>query len=237
MTRELYEESALYGMLFRERTADVAWYRQLAAARGGPVLELGVGSGRVALALVDDGHEVVGVDRSASMLDALRARRDGRAIALHEADMRDVRLDAGRFALVICPFNGFAHLHEPADRDAFFETVRHHLRPDGRFAFDVTIPDPAQLAGGTSFVPRMEHPRTGAVCRMQEVFRYDGGREVLTITTELTERATGDAHRYVLALRQWHPPQTEQLLSRSGWTVESRSAAIGDSLAYVCRVS
>jgi len=72
---------------------------------------------------------------------------------------------------------------------------------------------------------------------MQEIFRYDGGREVLTITTELTERATGDVHRYELALRQWHPPQTEQLLSRCGWTVESRSAAIGDSLAYVCRVS
>jgi len=155
----------------------------------------------------------------------------------HHGDMRDVRLDAEGFALVTCPFNGFAHLHAAEDLDAFFDTVRHHLRPDGRFAFDVTLPDPAQLAGGTSFVPRMEHPRTGAVCRMQEVFRYDGAREILTITTELTERATGDVHRFELALRQWHPAQTEQLLARTGWTVEARSGAIGDSLAYVCRLS
>ncbi len=232
---ELYEESAYYRMLFRERRSDVQHYVDLAGERGGPILELGVGDGRVAFALVDAGHDVTGVDRSPQMLSSLEARRAGRALVVHEADMRRVRLQR-RFSLVICPFNGFAHLHTDADREAFFETVRAHLEEGGVFGFDVTIPDPAHLAGGTSFVPRLEHPRTGAVCRMEETYAYDGDAEVLTITTRLVERMSGREQTLTLALRQWHPAQTAQMLRRHGLSIEARTATIGDSLAYVCRL-
>ena len=233
---ELYEESAYYRMLFRERSADVAHYRALAAEHAGPILELGVGDGRVGLALVDDGHEVVGVDRSASMLAALEARRGERSLEVHEADMRAVRLER-RFGLVLCPFNGFAHLHTHEDRLAFFETVRHHLADGGAFAFDVTIPDPRQLSGGTSFVPRVVHPRTGAVCRMEESAEYDAATEVLTLTTRLVDRLSGETQTLSLSLRQWQPAQTDRMLAGHGLVVQARSASIGDSLAYVCRLS
>lgn len=235
MSAELYRESALYGMLFRERTADVAHYRALARAHVGPILELGVGDGRVALALVDDGHDVTGVDRSPEMLAALEARRAGRAIEVHEGDMRRVRLGR-RFGLVLAPFNAFAHLHTHEDRVAFFETVREHLADGGVFAFDVTIPDPAQLAGGVSFAPRVVHPRTGIVCRMEEHTAFDPVTEVLTIETRLIERETGAAQVLTLALRQWAPAQTERMLEGHGLDVVARSAAIGDSLAYACRL-
>lgn len=232
---ELYQESALYGLLFRERSADVEHYRALARAHPGPILELGVGDGRVALPLVDDGHDVTGVDRSREMLDALEARRAGRRLEVHEADMREVRL--GRvFGLVIAPFNAFAHLHAHEDRAAFFETVRAHLAPGGVFGFDVTIPDPAQLAGGSSFVPRVVHPRTGAVCRMEERTTYDPVTEVLTLETRLVDRLSGEVQALSLSLRQWHPAQTDRMLEGFGLVVEARSATIGDSLAYVCRL-
>ena len=233
---ELYVESAYYRLLFRERHADVQHYRELARRHGGPVLELGVGDGRVAFALADDGHQVTGVDRSPHMLASLEASRDGRSVEAHEADMREVRLDA-TFRLVLCPFNGFAHMHTHEDRAAFFDTVRAHLAPDGLFAFDLTIPDPSHLAGGTSFVPRVVHPRTGAVCRMEETYAFDGDQQVLTITTRLVERLSGEVQTLELALRQWQPAQTAQMLARAGFTVESRGAAIGDSLSYVCRLS
>lgn len=233
---ELYTESALYRMLFRERTADVAWYRALVRQRGAPVLELGVGDGRVALALADDGHEVVGVDRSPEMLAALEERRDGRSVTTYEADVRSFRIDR-RFPTVTCPFNGIAHCHGSEDQAAFLDTVKAHLGDGGVFAFDVTIHDPAQLAGRTSFVPRFVHPRTGAVCRMEETTSYDPKTEVLTITTRLVDRLTGDVQELTLALRQHHPHHTERMLAFHGFEVVERSHAIGDSLAYVCRVS
>ena len=233
---ELYTESALYRMLFRERTADVAWYRALVRERGAPVLELGVGDGRVALPIAEDGFEVVGVDRSREMLAALEARRGELPVTVHEADARTVRLER-RFPTVLCPFNGLAHFHAADDQEALLDTVKAHIAEDGVFAFDVTLPDPAQLAGGTSFVPRVEHPRTGAVCRMEETSSYDPKTEVLTLTTKLVDRMSGEAQELTLELRQLHPQQTERMLSFHGFDVVERTGAIGDSLAYVCRLS
>jgi SAM-dependent methyltransferase len=232
---ELYTESAFYRMLFRERTADVAFYRALVAAHGSPVLELGVGDGRVAFALADDGHEVVGMDLSEDMLAALEEQRDGRNVAAHLADARQFRIDR-RFRTVTCPFNGMAHFHGPEDQAAVLDTVKAHLEPGGVFAFDVTIPDPAQLAGGTSFVPRLVHPRTGAVCRMEETHAFDAVTEVLTITQKLVDRLSGETQTLTLKLRQLHPQQTDRMLAYHGFQVLERSAVIGDSLAYVCRV-
>ena len=232
---ELYRETALYAMLFRERSADVDFYRGVAREHPGPILELGCGDGRVALALVDDGHDVTGVDRSTEMLAALEARRGDRSIAIHEGDMRTVRLGR-RFGLVIAPFNAFAHLVTHEDRVAFFETVAAHLAPGGTLVFDVTIPDPELLTGGVSFVPRVEHPRTGAICRLEEHTAYDAADEVLTIETRLVERETGETQVLSLRLRQWYPSQTERMLEGHGFRVVGRSAAIGDSLAYLCQL-
>jgi len=70
----LYRDPALFDQLYRRRKRDVAFYQQLAARARGPVLELGVGSGRVAAALARAGIEVVGVDSMPSMLRAARER-------------------------------------------------------------------------------------------------------------------------------------------------------------------
>lgn len=227
-------------MLFRERTQDVSFYRKLAGRIGGPILELGVGDGRIALPLAGDGHEVVGVDLSANMLEGLEARRAEVAEELStrvtavRGDSREIRLER-RFPLVLCPFNGFAHQLDATDQRAFFDTVKAHLAPGGTFAFDVLIPDPAQTAGGTSAVPRFEHPRTGKICRLEERASYDSDAEVLTLTTILVERETGTRQELQLTLKQLHPQPTSRLLAAHGWTVLERSGVIGDSLAYVCR--
>jgi SAM-dependent methyltransferase len=125
----------------------IDWFRGLARMTGGPVLELGVGTGRVAIPLAKDGHEIVGVDRSAAMLSRAEshARRARATLRLVEADMRSFSLDR-TFALITIPFNTFLML-TPDDRWACLARCREHLAPAGRLAIDVFQPDPNKVAG------------------------------------------------------------------------------------------
>ncbi len=234
----LYTESAYYRMLFAERTQDLPFYRRVTdGAR--EVLELGVGDGRVALPLASAGLQVVGVDQSASMLAMLEARLGespelAARVETHQGDSRTFRL--GRAVpRVVCPFNGVAHFHDGAAQGAFFETVRAHLEPDGRFAFDALIPDRSLWTGGASSVPWLRHPRTGAVCRLEESYAYDAPTQVLTITTTLIERESGAEQVLTLSLRQLFPEETVALLEDHGFAVLERSAQLGDALANAGR--
>ncbi len=129
-TSEHYADAALYDFEYRRRRADVNHYRRLAKAYAppGPIVELGCGSGRVLVPLVRDGHEVIGVDRSLSMLAqaaARIARLPGRARSrarLVAGDLRQLPLVAGRFSLVISPFNVLQHFYTRGDLDAVFTT-------------------------------------------------------------------------------------------------------------------
>lgn len=236
----LYNESAYYRMLFAERTQDLPFYLRATAdlSDADEVLELGVGDGRVAFALATEGRRVVGVDASASMLAALEQRRAvapaGSPVEAIHGDSRTLRLGR-RFARVLCPFNGIAHFHDDDALAAFFETVHAHLAPEGRFAFDVMIPDPALMAGGAANVPWLRHPRTGAICRMEERYAYDAARKILTITTTLIERERDARQVLTLSLRQLPADETAMLLARHGFEVLARSDEIGDSVAYLCR--
>ncbi len=236
----LYSESSYYRMLFAERTHDLAFYLRATEGVGSQILELGVGEGRVALALAAEGRRVLGVDRSASMLAALEERRRAAPreasarVEAREGDTRTLRLER-RFERVLCPFNGIAHFHDREALHAFFETVRAHLARDGLFAFDVMLPDPALLGGGASHVPWLVHPRTGAVCRLEERYDYDALAQVLTITTTLVERESGARQVLSLALRQLFPDETRALLDAQGFEIVG-GEDLGDSLAYLCRV-
>lgn len=226
MSDSLYSEPALYRALFRERTQDVAFYADVCAGARS-VLELGAGEGRVSVALAERGHAVTAVERSAEMLAALVARGGG--VTAVQGDMRTVRLDA-RFDRVLVPFNGVAHLHADGDLRALLDTARAHLAEGGCVALDVLVPDPRLYEGGGATVPRVEHPRTGAVCRLEE--RYVWDPPILTIRTELTERLSGDTQVLELSLRQREPEELEAALVAHGWTVERRED-LGDAVGFV----
>src|SRR5690606_17205724 len=115
------------------------------------------------------------------------------------------------------------------------ETVRAHLTPGGRFALDVMVPDPALLSGGAASVPWLLHPRTGAVCRMEERYDYDAARRVLTITTSLIERERDARQDLSLSLRQFEPGEIAALLAAHGFDLLAESDELGDSIAYLCQ--
>ncbi|HEV8167243.1 MAG TPA: class I SAM-dependent methyltransferase [Actinomycetota bacterium] len=119
-------------------TADVAFYVELARKADGPLVELGIGNGRVAIPVARaTGRRVIGIDASPAMLEQARARaaEAGVELDLHQGDMRDLALD-GPAALIYCPFRALLHLPTWADRRRTFERVAASLRPGGRFAWN-----------------------------------------------------------------------------------------------------
>jgi SAM-dependent methyltransferase len=135
--------AGLYDPWSRSVIEDVAFYVAEARKAGPPVVELGVGTGRIAVPIAAERIPVIGVDSSAGMLAvcAERARLVGveDRLDLRLGDLRDPPVD-GPVELVICPFRSFLHLEDDAERRAALAAVRRLLAPGGRLAFDVFAP-------------------------------------------------------------------------------------------------
>jgi SAM-dependent methyltransferase len=148
---------------------DTDFYRRLARETGGPILEVGCGTGRVATALAADGHEVVGIDISAPMLRLAEERRkslsaDAAArISFHLADM--TTLDLGRdFALIVAPARVFQFMLTSAAQREALEALRGHLRPKGRLVLDLFDPLLDHVVPSAEVITRggeLIHPKTG----------------------------------------------------------------------------
>jgi ubiquinone/menaquinone biosynthesis C-methylase UbiE len=119
-------------------TEDIPFYVGLAREADGPVVELAVGNGRVAIPVaMEIGRPVLGIDISPGMLAQARERADavGVELELREGDMSDLALDEPA-ALIYCPFRALLHVPTWADRRRTFERVAASLRPGGRFAWN-----------------------------------------------------------------------------------------------------
>jgi SAM-dependent methyltransferase len=133
----------IYDEWAADMTEDVDFYVDLAREADGPVVELAVGTGRVAIPVAErTGKRVVGIDLSPAMLAVALERADvaGVDLDLREGDMRDLALDEPA-ALVYCPFRSLLHLATWAERRRTFERVGASLRPGGRFAWSAFVFD------------------------------------------------------------------------------------------------
>ena len=133
----------IYDAWSADMTEDVDFYVDLAREAEGPIVELAVGTGRVAIPISErTGKRVIGVDSSPAMLEVARERAASAGIELdlREGDMRDFGLDAPT-DLVICPYRALLHLATWRDRRTVFERVAAALRPGGRFAWNAFVFD------------------------------------------------------------------------------------------------
>jgi SAM-dependent methyltransferase len=137
---------------------DLPLWRELAERAGGPVLEIGAGSGRVALDLAAHGHEVWALDVAPALVEACaqRSRERGLAVSTVCADARTFDLGR-RFDLVVAPMQVLQLIERPGDRDAVLERVRAHLAPGGLFA--PALADPLEGAAAADALP--PRPDTG----------------------------------------------------------------------------
>lgn len=145
----LYDHSRFLGD--RADSPAIEFFRRLAAKFGGPVLQVGVATGRFAVPLLRDGHEVVGIDLSTSMLERTRRRvaeecpAAADRLELATGDMRS--LDLGRtFPLVMLPSNVFLYNLSQRDQLAALAAMRRHLTDDGILAVDIFTVDRGLVA-------------------------------------------------------------------------------------------
>jgi SAM-dependent methyltransferase len=120
-------------------------------ARGGRVLELGIGTGRIALPLAARGVDVVGIDVSAEMVARLRAKPGGDAIRVAIGDFSATRVD-GRYALVYLVYSTIMNLRTQDAQVACFRNAAGHLESGGAFVIEVGVPDLRRLPPGERFV-------------------------------------------------------------------------------------
>src|SRR5215210_418955 len=127
-----------YGDSSTSVTADVPFYVGLARHADGPLVELAVGNGRVAIPVAQaTGRRVIGIDSSPAMLAQARVRavEEGVELDLREGDIRELEIEEPA-ALIYCPGRSLLHLPTWADRRRCFERVAASLRPNGRFAWN-----------------------------------------------------------------------------------------------------
>jgi len=145
-----YDESS--GEMFQPGVVDVAVDVLVGLARGGRALELGIGTGRIALPLARRGVPVQGIDLSRAMVARMRAKPGGDAIGVTIGDFATTRVD-GTFSVAYLVFNTIMNLTTQAAQVACFRNVAAHLAPGGCFVIEVAVPDLRLLPPGQNAVP------------------------------------------------------------------------------------
>jgi ubiquinone/menaquinone biosynthesis C-methylase UbiE len=210
---------------------DIEFWQRLALAQDGPVLELGCGTGRVAVPLAKAGATLVGIDRSAPMLARARkrltrAKLTGRA-RLVRGDIRTLPFRSRRgFGLVMAPYGILQSLTRENDLRATLTSVARVLRRGGLFAMDL-VPDLPRWDEYQRRASLRGRRGTAATVTLIESVRQDRRRQLTIFDQEYVERRgpTRTTHRFALTFRTLSVQQMSRRLVRAGFTVD---AVLGD---------
>jgi SAM-dependent methyltransferase len=201
--------AGIYDPWSRSVTEDIAFYVEEALASGGPVIELAVGTGRIAVRIAEAGIPVIGVDGSRGMLavarDFARERGVEGLLDLRHGDLRSPPVRE-RAPLVVCPFRSLLHMTTEADRLRALAAARDLLEPHGRLVFDVFAPsrDDIEATHG-----RWIEREPGIFERAD----WDERERTLTLSVRGGESAS------TMTLAWLSPPEWQSLLERAGLVV------------------
>jgi SAM-dependent methyltransferase len=205
---------------------DVPFWRRIALAASGTVLELGCGTGRISLPLAAGGVDLVGIDRSAPMLDRLRAalgrrrRMDG-ALRLVRGDIRFLPYESAAFDTVIAPYGILQSLLADRDLSATLASVHRVLAPGGTFGLDL-VPDVPNWREYSNRVQLRGRAARGTHLTLVESVRQDRARRLTTFEQQYIERRNGRStvHRFALTFRTLTVKRMRDRLDRAGFVVD-----------------
>ncbi len=201
-------------------------------SRVGRVLELGIGTGRVALPMAARGIEVHGIDASQAMVARMRAKEGGASIPVTFGDFADVAVEGSFSAVFVC-FNTFFALTTQEDQVRCFRNVATHLTGDGIFALEVFVPDLTRFGRGQN----VEAQRVEADMVLLEVSRHDAvNQRVASQHVHITESGT---QLFPIQLRYAWPSELDLMARLAGmrlrdrWSDWDRTPFTGSSTKHV----
>jgi SAM-dependent methyltransferase len=254
MPDDLYAPIAdLYDLSYGDYTDDIDFYENLAQAVDGPVLELGVGSGRVALRLAEDGYDVVGIDTSETMLAQARRSLAGfdlkeGSLTLLQGDMTAFSLEQ-RFGMVYVAANTFQHLLTTKEQSDCLAAVSRHLAPGGIFAMSIRAPASVGWEEGDGWAPLLLHwtrtdPDTGDLVMKFCAEQPEPARMVRKLTYVYDRIHEGVVRRsvFVTELRYSTESEIRLLLQQARLRVthvygdyDLTPVGVGENLIFVAR--
>jgi ubiquinone/menaquinone biosynthesis C-methylase UbiE len=207
---------------------DVPFWRKLAVRAAGPVLELGCGTGRIAIPLGRAGVRLVGIDRSAAMLDRARRRVQRARLSGHvhlvRGDIRDLPFAQAPFAMVVAPYGVLQSLLRERDLVAALDAAYRALGPGGTFGLELV----ADLPSWQEYRKRVSlagwrQRRGGTHVTLTETVRQDRARRLTTFHQEFTERRGRQrrTRKFALTFRTLSVPQMGRRLEKSGFEITS----------------
>jgi SAM-dependent methyltransferase len=213
---------------YGEHIADVYddWYRNLGdaeeqadllaeLANGGRALELGIGTGRIALPLAARGVEVHGIDTSPAMVAKMRAKPGGDAISTTIGDMADVAVE-GTFSLAFVVFNTFFMLTTQEAQVRCFRNVAAHLAPGGRFVLGAFVPDLSRIERGNNVTVG----DIGVSALRLDATQFDSlTQRIDVVQMRITEQGTRLVHA---KMRYAFVPELDLMAQLAGLTLEHR---------------
>ncbi|NLF15375.1 MAG: class I SAM-dependent methyltransferase [Anaerolineaceae bacterium] len=186
-------------------------------ARSGRALELGIGTGRVALPLQETGVEVHGIDASPAMVERLRAKPGGENIPVTLGDFSEVAVE-GRYTLIYVMFNTFYSLLTQEAQVRCFQNVARHLEPGGSFALEAFVPDLSRFSGGQTVQAVLVEDHQVQV----DVSMHDPVRQ--QITSQHVFLAEGGVRLYPVRLRYAWPAELDLMARLAGLGLKHRWA-------------
>jgi cyclopropane fatty-acyl-phospholipid synthase-like methyltransferase len=225
--QSLYDRPDLYGLIAPQDLTLERFYVETARERGGNVLDLACGSGRVTISLAQAGLHVTGGDLSAKMLEHAKraAEAQGVEVDLLQLDMRDFDLNGRTFDTITVAMNSVLHLHSLEDFRSFFRSVARHLSQNGRLVFDAFPPNLAMLsceANERQCVATVVHDTLGLVT-VEETVKYDPVAQVSHSDWFWSAEGKKDFWRMPLQMRVIFPQEMPLLKASGGLRLASRT--------------
>jgi SAM-dependent methyltransferase len=220
----IYQRGSHYDCLFD--TAVPPFWLEQARRYGGPILELGCGTGRLAIPLAKIGCAVTGIDRAPSMLAEARRKAEvaGVTVTWHEADMREFDLGT-RFAWAFIAANTLCHLLTTSDFEACIACVRKHLLPEGRLFVEVFVPKLEMLLQSPEerrLFSEYDDPEGGGRVVIWESSVYDPATQIKHNQLHYRRPGRSSEELGTLPMRIFFPQELDALFRYNGFVIEAK---------------
>ena len=225
VSNSLYGDGQMYDAMNDSLVSDTQFYLEEFKDENSQILELACGTGRISCALAKDNKSITGLDLSERMLEQARKKSAQMNLNIdwHLGTMTNFNLNK-KFDAIFVGYNSVHHILTNQDFKNFLECVKAHLKPDGRFLFDIFNPSLAFL-NRQKIRSKMDNfidPLTKEQIFVTEDNQYDSATQINHVTYYYSKKDYADFHSHPLNMRCYFPQEMDALLNYNGFKIVNK---------------